>query len=139
MRCDRAFAGPVAWSLGGMPVADRMTLRGRILQQSWQFRAVYQSGNKIVTHHAVVFFADPADASTGPRIGVVASKKVGNAVRRNRAKRVLREAARRLTGRLAHRDIWIVLVAKGSIIGQNAQTVTDDLDRALSDLLGDTD
>lgn len=49
-----------------------------------------QSGRVAVTH---VRHADGPDAATA-RVAVIASKKVGSAVRRNRAKRLLREAAR---------------------------------------------
>lgn len=48
-------------------------------------------------------------------LGIVASKKVGDAVRRNRAKRLLREAIRARRARLRDRQ-WLVLIARRSLV-----------------------
>lgn len=64
-------------------------------------------------------------------MGVVASRKVGGAVRRNRAKRLLRESARRVATRWIDRHIWVVLVAKVSINEARAADIQDDIERAL--------
>jgi ribonuclease P protein component len=62
---------------------------------------------------------------------VVASKRLGGAVRRNRAKRLLREAVRDASNRLIRRDLWIVFVAKKSILDCSAGDVSRDLTQAM--------
>jgi ribonuclease P protein component len=52
---------------------------------------------------------------TGLRVGFVASRKVGGAVSRNRAKRLLREVFRR-RGPAVARSLDLVLVARGAIL-----------------------
>ena len=101
------------------------------LKANGQFRKVYDKGEKRVGDFAVVFYYRNPDESEGPCFGVVASKRVGNAVERNRAKRLLREAVRSLSGKLNHRDIWIVLVAKSRIQGRTSREVVDDVGRAM--------
>jgi ribonuclease P protein component len=101
------------------------------LRANWQFRKVYGEGDKLVGDFAVVFYYRNPEESEGPCFGVVASKRVGNAVERNRAKRLLREAIRSLSGKLNHRDIWIVLVAKSKIKGRTSREVVDDVGRAM--------
>lgn len=101
------------------------------LTANWQFREVYGRGDKLVCDCAVIFYYRTPGESGGPRYGVVASRRVGSAVDRNRAKRVLREAARCLLGKLNHRDMWIVLVARSTIKGRSAAQVKDDVGRAL--------
>jgi ribonuclease P protein component len=49
-----------------------------------------RAGRLLVVH------ADRRGAPGGPRVAVIASRRVGGAVRRNRAKRLLREAVRHL-------------------------------------------
>jgi ribonuclease P protein component len=108
--------------------------RGRLrpLPQPWQFRYCYEGGRKIVTRYAVVFMRAPIEPD-GIRIGVVASRKVGGAVKRNRARRLLRETARSLVPRWQDRPLWIVFVARDAINGRNATEVHDEIARALTE------
>lgn len=70
---------------------------------------------------------DRGDDSAQIRVGFTASKKIGNAVLRNRAKRRLRALAREILPGLAHAGWDYVLVARP------AATVT----RTYADLLAD--
>jgi ribonuclease P protein component len=106
--------------------------RVRTLPLPWQFRYCYEGGRKIVTRYAVVFMRAPAEAD-GVRVGVVASRKVGGAVRRNRARRLLREAARALVPRWRDRPLWVVFVARESINLRSAGEVHEDIARALAE------
>lgn len=101
------------------------------LRKSWQFRKVYDEGAKIVCDCAVIFYCENPQEESGPCFGVVAGKRVGNAVKRNRAKRLLRETTRRLSGKLNNQDIWIVLVARAQINGFSCAEVQDEIGRAL--------
>jgi ribonuclease P protein component len=86
----------------------------------------------MVTRYAVVFMRTPAQPD-GVRIGVVASRKVGGAVRRNRARRLLRETARCLLPRWHNRPLWIVFVAREAINDRSAGEVHDDIARVLAE------
>lgn len=103
------------------------------LTANWQFRKVYGEGEKLVSDYAVVFYYRNPQEKNGPCFGVVASRRVGSAVERNRAKRLLREAARDLSGKLNHEDFWIVLVAKSNIRDRTCGEVVDDVGRAAAD------
>lgn len=98
------------------------------LRSKRQFTEVYDSGLKAVGRHVVAFALSPTSAPTdvrersaapgdarGVAVGIVASRKVGNAVARNRAKRVLRAAFAPLRSRLKEHS-RVVLVARRSII-----------------------
>jgi ribonuclease P protein component len=100
-----------------------------------QFRRVYDNGEKRVGKYVVVF-AYPSEKAVGCRVGVVASRKVGDAVRRNRAKRLLRSAYRPLKPEV-RRPCELIFVARRSIVDPavRAALVEDEL-RALLAPLG---
>ena len=65
----------------------------------------------------------PADATT--RLGVVTSKKIGGAVVRNRARRLMREVFRAHQNELTQ-PVDLVLVARQSIVGRGWAGVEKD-------------
>jgi ribonuclease P protein component len=63
-----------------------------------EFLQIQSSGRRIPTRDFVLIIAPATDPHQPPRLGVTASKRVGNAVRRNRLKRIVRTAFRLLPG-----------------------------------------
>jgi ribonuclease P protein component len=104
----------------------------KVLRKNWQFRLVYRQGEKVVCKYSVAFIHRLGQADGDPAFGFVASKRVGNAVERNRAKRLLREAAREITRDLSRPDVWIVLVAKSVILNTAYSEIVRDLKNNLA-------
>jgi ribonuclease P protein component len=76
---------------------------------------------------------DRADGDAATRVGFTASKKIGNAVARNRAKRRLREVARAVLTAGGHPGWDYVLVAKpGATTTRDYALLLDDLRNALN-------
>ncbi len=59
------------------------------IRKSQQYNNVYQNGRKLISKCLIIFLLDN-NLKTN-RYGIVTSKKIGNAVIRNKAKRRLRE------------------------------------------------
>lgn len=74
------------------------------------FRRLYARGKSYVTPLVVVYVMK--NRTKNVRVGITTSKKIGNAVLRNRSRRVIREAFRGLAGRVRP-GFDLVFVARG--------------------------
>jgi ribonuclease P protein component len=89
---------------------------------------------------AVVLQArDRADDDSLVRIGFTATRKVGGAVVRNRAKRRMREAARALLPQFARPGHDYVLIARGGAPTRPWLRLLDDVKSALISLAAESD
>lgn len=59
------------------------------LKNSRQFRSVYDGGNSISTKFLVIFYKP--NGYPYNRVGISTTKKLGNSVKRNRVKRIIKE------------------------------------------------
>ena len=94
------------------------------LNQNKDFLTLYRRGTCIPMRHIVVYARKNRFADR--RLGITAGKKVGNAVHRNRAKRLIRVADRTLEDKLP-RGLDIVIVARASISEAKAQDIIAQL------------
>jgi ribonuclease P protein component len=102
---------------------------GRLRRRA-EFLRVASSGKKAAIG-GVVLQAMPRTDSLPARLGFTVTKKVGNAVVRNRTKRRLKEAVRLL---LADRPVAgadLVLIGRNSTRKRNFIALQDDIRRAL--------
>ncbi|HKL11437.1 MAG TPA: ribonuclease P protein component [Clostridia bacterium] len=64
------------------------------LRKSKEFKEIYSKGKSVGSRYIVLFYRKNRSDET--RIGFTASKKVGNSVKRNRARRLMKEAYRHI-------------------------------------------
>ena len=120
----------------------------RSLAKKTEFQRVYEDGAKQVGRFLVVYLLSADNNAQA----VVASRKVGGAVQRNRAKRLLREAlqAQHKSGGISNRErffpeleglepspdgkegLWVVLVARHRILSAKSPEVQVELNNLLN-------
>ena len=98
--------------------------RAARIKQGREFARLKQHGQRIATGCLVANW-QRLPAAAPSRLGVITSAKIGNAVARSRARRLLRE-----TFRVHQRDLAqpldLVLVARPSIVGKRLEEVEKD-------------
>jgi ribonuclease P protein component len=107
-----------------LPARRGLGRRSRI-KQGRDFLRVRQAGERVVKGCLIAnWLRLPTDSKS--RLGVVVSKKVGNAVVRSRAKRLLRESYRQHQHEFTQ-PLDLVLVARASITDNDFSGVERDL------------
>ena len=94
------------------------------LKKNKEFRRAYFKGTSLASPVLVTYVLKNRENTN--RVGITASKKTGNAIKRNRARRIIKEAYRQLFDKLKT-GIDIVFVAR-------AQTPVVKTDRILKDM-----
>jgi ribonuclease P protein component len=103
--------------------------RNRRLAQNRDFVRVRLGGERLVLGCLIANW-HPLPAGAVPKLGVVTSKKIGGAVQRSRARRLLRESFRQHQHDFS-RPVELVLVARNSIAGKKFAGVEKDFLAAL--------
>lgn len=107
-------------------------LKRNVLRKKTDFNSIYNRG-KSVGDRFVVLFYKPNGLGYN-RTGFLASKKVGNSVKRNRARRLMKESYRHLLaeGRIPdgseHYDF--IMIARNTISGKKCAEVEKSLSSA---------
>src|SRR3954468_3872406 len=119
---------------GETPKRLRFNRAARI-KQGRDFARVRQQGERLALGCLIANWNKLPDGATS-KLGVVTSKKIGNAPARSRARRLLRESFR-LHQHEFSRPVELVLVARNSITGKKFADVEKDFLAALkrADLL----
>ena len=87
------------------------------LRKRREFLRVQNGGQKHHTRHFLVFDAPPQRGAGPVRLGVTVTRKIGSAVVRNRIKRLVREAFRRVRQEFdaACDMVWVAKQSAGAV------------------------
>jgi ribonuclease P protein component len=111
-----------------MKKADEKFPKEERLRRKRDFDRVYEEGSVYRTQHIVLFCLQKA--VEGRKAGFVTSKKLGRAVLRNRTRRRLREAYRKLRAGLPER-VHIVFVARSGAVELEWEKLLGEVDTVL--------
>ena len=103
-------------------------LKKEILRKKSDFDAIYRAGRSVPDRYVVLFLRK--NDLPYSRTAFLASKKVGNSVQRNRARRLMRESWKK------HCDVLpagydFIIIARNTINGRSCQQVQESLDSAI--------
>lgn len=96
-----------------------------------EYQVIQARGRRATTSHFVLVLWSGDRAQSAARVGITASRKIGGAVVRNRAKRLIREAFRR-TADLWAPDVDVVVIVRRALDELKVADVIDEWTRARS-------
>ena len=99
-------------------------LKNNVLRKNSDFNAIYKKGRSVGDRYLVLFLRE--NGLPYNRTGFLASKKVGNSVKRNRAKRLMKESYRAISYMLPEGYDFII-IARNTICGKKCAEVEKSL------------
>ena len=96
------------------------------IKENYVFRRAYRQGNALVCPFAVVYVLK--NPRVNVRLGITTGKKIGNAVSRNRARRVITAAFRSVLPTISC-GYDFVIVARSRILTAKSTKVADSFER----------
>jgi ribonuclease P protein component len=103
--------------------------KARRVRRRAEFQRVFDSGVRIQTRYFTVVAS--SGAVTGDRLGIVASRKLGDAVRRNRAKRLIRELFRQIPPSSGRSGLDLVVIPRRELFDAAYSSLEADFRAAL--------
>ena len=94
-----------------------------------EFQKVLAEGEKMRIEKLCTIFSIP-NGLNRKRLGIIASKKVGNAVARNRVKRAIRETFRQIKHRMTP-AVDIVVISGKEMVAESYKVIDEKLSNAL--------
>jgi ribonuclease P protein component len=117
------------------PAGGQAFNRQRRVRRRSDFDRAFEAGKRVTCGHFVVVFAlrnaPKADPDGPPRLGLVVSRKAGNAVVRNRIKRLCRESFRRSPQRLPN-GLDVLLIPRQGAQDLDFTSVDRELEEAFA-------
>jgi ribonuclease P protein component len=105
-------------------VASRQFGENRRLRRRAEFQKVFDSGQRIRGRFLTLLVASGEASLT--RLGIVASRKLGDSVRRNRAKRLIRELFRQLNSPERLLGVDIVVIPRVELFDASYASLEED-------------
>ena len=103
-------------------------LKKTILRKNKDFNSIYKKGKSIADRYVVIFYRK--NKLPYCRVAFLASKKVGNSVKRNRARRMMKESVRLSNVKLPV-GYDFIFIARASISERKCQEVQKSINSAL--------
>jgi ribonuclease P protein component len=106
------------------------------LHRSAEFLRLQRNGVRFQSPHFVVYAGNLEHEPQRSRLGVTVSRRIGNAVVRNRVKRRVRESFRKGLRALLPPPTSIVVIARGGAASLESAAIVDELTMAARNLSG---
>lgn len=103
-------------------------LKKNVLRRKSDFSSIYNKGKSVGDRYVVIFYKK--NNLPYNRTAFLASKKVGNSVHRNRARRLMKESVRTSELEIST-GFDIIFIARNTIIDRNCAEVRNSIESAL--------
>ena len=108
-----------------------MTIKIKTIKKRTEFIKIKSSGKILTSNSMIIQKLFDKDLNNSIKIGYTATKSLGNAVKRNRAKRLMRVLVREVMEEYGKVNFSYVLIAKNSIFNKSIDKLKEELIKLL--------